>query len=132
MTIIKNEYPAQLLNYLANGAGNSMVGGMILGDEYVFATFFSAMMQGLTTGVHDPYAELTKIVTTHCPSFTVEETTIEIDLTKQERMMKIVEGLRAQFNEQVTTTYVRDFFFSISVFNAINSEKNYNKSVIAF
>lgn len=129
---IKESYPVQLLNYLANVAGNTTVSSIILGDEYVFATYFSAMMQGLSTGVHDPYAVISKIVVQFCPDFEAEETQLDMDLSKQERMMKIVDGLRAQFNEQVTTTYVRDFFYSISVFRAINREKDYSESLLTF
>lgn len=131
MSNIKSEYPIQLLNYLANVAKDSTVGMMILSDEYVFGTYFSAMMQGLS-GVHDHFDVVSKIVVKHIEDFKFEDQDIVIDLSKQERMMKIVEGLRAQFNEQVTTTYVRDFFFSMEIFRAINTTKDYGESLKIF
>ena len=131
--LIKNEYPAQLLNYLANVSGDGVIGTMIISDEYVFATYFSAMMQGLSSGVHDSLDIIAKIVSKHIKGFKFEEQdTIVLDLSKQERMMKIVDGLRAQFNEQVTTTYVKDFFFSIEVFRAVNGKKDHEESLKVF
>ena len=135
MKVVKNEYPAHLLNYLANAAKDSMVCSMILSDEYVFATYFTAMMQGVTTAGHDSYDQIGDIVSKHVRGFRLEEQDVlELDLQKQERMMKIVEGLRSQFNEQVTTTYVRDFFLAIAVFRAVNNPKKdlYTESIPAF
>jgi hypothetical protein len=135
LKVVKNEYPAHLLNYLAHAAKDTMVCTMILSDEYVFATYFAAMMQGVTTAGHDSYDVISEIVTKHVRDFHIEEQDIlDLDIQKQERMMKIVEGLRSQFNEQVTTTYVRDFFLAISVFRAVNNPKKdlYTDSVPAF
>lgn len=124
MSVIKNEYPSHLLNYLANLTSETVISQMIFSDEYVFSTYFAAMMQGLTTGHSDPYEDIGAIVAKHVHGFRVDEQDIiDIDLTKQERMMKIVDGLRTQFNEQVTTTYVRDFFFAITVYRELNRSK---------
>lgn len=122
-----------LLKYPANLANDNVISGIIIGDEYVFATYFSAMMQGLASGVHNPFDAINEIVKNQIDSYEPEDThTIDLDMAKQERMMKIVDGLRAQFNEQVTTTYVRDFFYSITIFRAINNLKNYQDSLTAF
>lgn len=131
MTVNNNEYPVHLLNYLVNATGDNAVCLLILSDEYVFATYFCAMMQGVSN--NDGYESIGKIVAKHVKGFRVEEQDmLELDLSKQERMMKIVNGLRSQFNEQVTTTYVRDFFFAITVFRAINGSKHISDVVPTF
>ena len=123
MSTIKNEYPTHLLNYLSNAKNEVVVASMILGDDYIFATYFNAIMQGVSSGAHgnDYYDDIAAIVAKHVKGYQVDtyDFTDAIDMSKQERMMKIVEGLRAQFTEQITTTYVRDFFFSIGIYQAL-------------
>lgn len=129
---IEESYPSQLLNYLANISHDTVVSGMILGDEYVFATYFAAITQGLSSTSYDAYEGISKIVSQHIPAFRTQNKMIEPEDINQERMMKIIDSLRAQFNEQITTTYVKDFFYAISVFRAINGERDYGQSIEVF
>lgn len=124
MSPIKNEYPSQLLNYLANLVSDSVTPIMIISDEYIFSTYFTAMMQGLSSGDRSAsYENIGAIINGVKKGFVVEDIDfLSVEIEKQERLMKVVDGLRVQFSEQVTTTYVRDFFFAISVYRYINEE----------
>lgn len=132
---IKNEYPSQLLNYLANVVSDSMLPVLVMSDEYIFSTYFTAMMQGLSSGERSAsYDSIGAIINSKQRGFVAEDIDfLSVELDKQERLMKVVDGLRAQFSEQVTTTYVRDFFFAITVFRFINEHaKNSSEATKLF
>ena len=132
---IKNEYPSQLLNYLANIVNDSMLPVLVMSDEYIFSTYFTAMMQGLSSGDRSAsYESIGAIINSKQRGFVAEDVDfLSVEIDKQERLMKVVDGLRAQFSEQVTTTYVRDFFFAITVFRFINENaKNSHEATKLF
>jgi len=104
---------------------------LIMADEYIFSTYFAAMMQGMKVDDDDDDAiRFLTILQDEIPGF--EPQVIDyasMDLAYQERMMKIVDNLRSQFNEQITSTYVRDFLTASSIYRQINNaEKDTTKA----
>jgi hypothetical protein len=128
----KGEYPVHMLGYMSNLAADTVIAYSIFSDEYVFATYFSAIMQGMMKNNLTNHQAIEHVIRKHLPLFSPEIETIEVDLVKQENMMKIVDNLRSQFNEQVSTTYVRDFFFSIAVYRELNHDRDVTEAVLTF
>jgi hypothetical protein len=117
-----NEYPVQLLEYLVNLSEDPLCTPFILMDEYVFSTYFTALLQGLP--VDSSNEALSKILADIIPGFDLEafETLDSINnLEKQEKLMQIVNNLRHQFSENITTTYVRDFVLSSEIYRTLLS-----------
>jgi adenylate kinase family enzyme len=121
---LKNDYPIYLLNYLAELVKEQVLAEAILQDEYSFATFLAALMQGLNSKEEPSTTTIALIVTKRImrelkgESFNFS-TELELEDEKKEKMFEIVERLRKQFTENITTTYVKDFFFAISVYRVI-------------
>jgi len=116
----KHEYPVQLLEYMVNLAEDKVCAPFILMDEYVFATYFTALLQGLPRDSGND--RLTPILNKVLPGLDTDDFDPENALSaleKQEKLMQIVNNLRSQFSENITTTYVKDFFISTSIYREL-------------
>lgn len=132
---IVNEFPVHLLVYPSRLAFDEVASSYILKDEYVFSTYIATLLQGFKfeeAGGDDDL--LAKILADAVPGFSFDpaDNDVNLDLSKQERLMKFVQQLRHQFNEQVTTTYVKDFLLSTSLYRSImkgssNQKKAHNQ-----
>ena len=114
------DYPAHTLEYLVNLASDKVCAPFILIDEYVFSTYLTSLMQGLSRDNED--AELKKILLKILPELDIDDFDHEAALTnleKQEKLMQIVGNLRSQFSDSITTTYVKDFFLANSVYREL-------------
>jgi DNA polymerase III delta prime subunit len=116
----KHEYPVHLLRYLINLAGDKVCAPFILMDEYVFSTYFTALLQGMPRDFGND--KLSPILRRVLPGLDTDEFDPENALSaleKQEKLMQIVNNLRSQFSENITTTYVKDFFISSAIYREI-------------
>lgn len=118
---ISGEYPVHLLEYPLRLFNNPYTSSAITIDEYVFGTYFALIMQGINQD--DP--EVAKIFETVGYKIDSKADALGLiqDPTNQERMMKIVSQLKGQFNEQITTSYVRDFLIGTDFFRHLLSQK---------
>jgi len=129
----KHEYPVQLLRYLINLAGDKVCAPFILMDEYVFSTYFTSLLQGMPRDFGND--RLTPIIKKILPDIDTDEFNPEnalSSLEKQEKLMQIVNNLRTQFSENITTTYVKDFFISSAIYRELTmSYKSSHESCAA-
>lgn len=121
--IIKHDYDNHLLVYMARLAYDNHICRSLFRDEYTFSTYFSILLQGLKNE-----ETLSEILEKTIPNFSYSDT--NVNLEDDQRLMKLVSQLRSQFNEEITTTYVKHFFISTAVFRSIfrNSDKDINKA----
>lgn len=116
-------YPVHLLGYPAQLVLDSTIASIIITDEYVFSTLFAALFQGLSLDGVDAEV-LIKLVEKDIPGVKFDDIDPAlIDHKKQEEMVKVVDSLRAQFNEQITTTYVKDFLIATTIYRNIVTRK---------
>lgn len=117
-----HDYPVELLGYLVNLAEDKVCAPFILMDEYVFSTYFTALLQGLPRdGLDSVLRSILKKV--HIDLSNFEHADAIGSLEKQEKLMQIVNNLRSQFSENITTTYVKDFFLSTAIYREL--QQNY-------
>lgn len=115
------EYPSHLLNYPINLIFNRYTSSTIMLDEYVYGTYFSMLFQGISDR-GEPFKNMFEKIT---PGFIGNYINDLNNSSKsQESLMKIVNQLRSQFNEELTTTYVKDFLLATSFYRFIN--QNYS------
>jgi SpoVK/Ycf46/Vps4 family AAA+-type ATPase len=115
-----HDYPVHTLAYLVRLSSDKICAPFILIDEYVFSTYFAAIIQGLSRDNED--FELKNILNKVLPALDISELNKEESLSnleKQEKLMQIVGNLRSQFSESITTTYVKDFFLANSVYREL-------------
>src|ERR1035437_605529 len=113
-----HDYPVQLLGYLVNLVEDKVCAPFILMDEYVFSTYFTALLQGLPRdGLDNVLRSILKKV--HIDLCDFEHADAIGGLEKQEKLMQIVNNLRSQFSENITTTYVKDFFLSTAIYREL-------------
>ena len=115
-----NESPVQLLEYLVNLSEDAMCAPFIMMDEYVFSTYLTAILQGVPQD--DGNTALRRILREVLPNFDFDDfQTMEAIsyLDKQEKLGQIVNNLRAQFSDSITTTYVRDFVLSAEIYHEL-------------
>lgn len=116
----KHEYPVHLLKYLVNLSADKMCAPFILMDEYVFATYFTALMQGMPReGANDRFTPIMLKTLPELDTYDLEPENAVGSLEKQDKLMQIVNNLRSQFSENITTTYVKDFFVSSSIYREL-------------
>lgn len=127
---LKHEYPVQLLSYLTKLSNDPVTAPFILMDEYVFSTYFTALLQGLSIdGLENP--AINDILKENFPNFDIADFELEDALSgleKQEKLMQIVNNLRSQFSENITTTYVKDFFLSTTIYQELVGNFKSSKS----
>ena len=116
----KHEYPVNLLKYLVNLSDDKMCAPFIMMDEYVFATYFTALIQGMPReGANDRFTPLIMKILPELDTYDMEPENAVSSLEKQDKLMQIVNNLRSQFSENITTTYVKDFFISSSIYREL-------------
>lgn len=115
------DYTVHLLRYPAALIHDQFSRMMIMGDEYIFATYFAAITQSFHRDDETPNATITSIVLKQIPGFEHEVINeLSLDMEKQEQMTRIIKNLRRQFSEHITTTYVNDFFFGATVYRHLS------------
>jgi len=130
----KEQFPVHLLRYPAELVKDANACNLIMSDEYLFGTYFTAMLQGAQndSGIEDVMVILERHLGDHFKADELEDIT-SVKKRDQERMMKIVDHLRSQFGEQVTSTYVRDFFIATATYRGILSmEKDFTRCISLF
>lgn len=141
---LRLEFPVHLLAYPARLATDEIAASCIMMDEYVFSTYFSALLQGLKLdGDGGAESLLASVISEAVPGFELDDLDVPDaiqGLDKQEKLMQIVNNLRHQFNESITTTYVKDFFLAAAIYRELLSfhrnsvreaSKSFEKIVIA-
>ena len=126
---LKKDCPIEFFEPLINIQNDSFCLSYIMMDEYVFSTYLSTLIQGIY------YEDLIKIIKDVLPEIDEEEFSSENTISKidrQEKLFRIVDNLKTQFGENITTTYVKDFFICISVYREIlrlnSASHNQNKT----
>src|SRR5208283_2508530 len=103
-----------LLRYPLRLITNVYTSSALVFDEYVFATYFAMMFQG----VEDRGAVFEEIFNSVTPRFIGDYLKAEEKRgahgEQQERLLKMVEQLRAQFGDVITASYVNDFMIASS------------------
>lgn len=120
----RDVYPVHLLGHLRNVMTDPVVARVIFNDEYVFATYLSTIIQAWDVADHEEAWELTiEQLKFSFPdaNFMGLAEVVDTVITEQDRLIKVVTALSAQFSGQVTTTYVRDFLFSTWVHRRVTS-----------
>lgn len=121
------DYPAHLLDYIGNISANQTMLSVLFSDEYIFATYFVAAMQGLPS---DEYDTAKSIVKKYFPRFSIASDYVDASLIgesdKQKSIMGVLDSLRSQFSEQISMRYARDFFFALYLFRFLKDAREHD------
>lgn len=123
------DYPVHLLEYPARLAESSL-GAIITCDEYLFASYFSVILQAVKLSEHEIadefFRKMERKLEGHFNMNMVERLTLK-DSESRSHMMKVIENLKFQFNETIHTNYLNDFFISVALFYAIKEYAKQHK-----
>jgi DNA replication protein DnaC len=125
------EYPLHLLEYMRRVAHDQSCAMYIMVDEFLFSSYFTAIMQGirLQTTPEEFMGSLEKILKKNFPDIDLTDLLHDArnqSFERREKMMTIMNGLRGQFGDTITSTYMGDFFISMSIYEHLKNLRDYD------
>lgn len=123
---MNSEYPVSLLAYGAALVEDGPIASMIVCDEYAMASYFAVMIQSMTTNEGVIRVEqLTRIIEQSARDV-YQNLESPDDLSKQEeqKLIQLVDSLRAQFREALSSSYAKDFMMGLALAKAVARAKS--------
>ena len=118
--------PVHLIKLLLPIAQDSLFSQMLVTDEYMFSAYFAAIFQVIKNNTENPEDEIINCIKKAFPEINERHidfsNTSDDSLEHREKLTSIVHDLRAQFREDVTLTYVNDFFIGSTIYKLLINE----------